>query len=108
MLIFQTKLEVILDIIFDSTLVGGWEEEVVGVTKIWVKIGHGINVRKKLAWIFKTCSFFLLLTRTWHEKWKRNKHIWELNYYDVCIHPLGTNVYFIDREQGCEQGGCVP
>jgi hypothetical protein len=49
MLIFQTKLEVILDIIFDSTLVGGWEEEVVGVTKIWVKIGHGINVRKKLA-----------------------------------------------------------
>jgi hypothetical protein len=41
MLIFQIKLEVILDIIFDSTLVGGEGEEVVS-QKFWLKVDMAI------------------------------------------------------------------
>jgi hypothetical protein len=39
MLIFQTKLKVILDIIFDSTLVGGW-----GAKRWWGSQKFGLKM----------------------------------------------------------------
>lgn len=52
----------------------GWGGEGVGVKRWWGSQKFGLKVDMALmwgrAWIFKNLPFFLLLTRTWHEKWK--------------------------------------
>jgi hypothetical protein len=62
----QIRGHIRYNILFNTGWGGG--EEVVGVTKIWVRSGHGINVRKKTCMNIQNLPTFLLLTRILHEK----------------------------------------